>query len=458
MRIEPPKREPSGKVVALVVVDEDGEPYAYDEAGTYRKLAETPSNVVLYAQGRKDLYALVRSGRGRVRRWKHTIVSFDIDGRKIRITRGALARLSLDDALSELTRYADWVRAFRGNPGTFAGSANSILRGTLERPVMIREPDIDYGTYPLGARVESAVPRGRYEFISSWDIHGAYPDAMSHLRFPRQYFQTPRASLQDKGFAFAEVHVPDGSPWNPLPLKERGRLLFPSGDFEGFWPISELQMAEHSGARVRIIRAYVARGSVSLFSDEWNRAVTVGRNLGGAAGQLAKGTINSLWGSLAISGRGEYWSWPNGEFHRETDERMVFPRSPATAARIVSHVRQRLYREALCENVFILGCHTDGLLVEAGCTFTPNGGDLGTWRVKSAGIAVDFISPQVWRMLTGNGWKYTVAGVSDPERAEAAFKRIVREDETLRKRERRSDIMRRRRIAADRWREPVGLS
>jgi hypothetical protein len=368
-----------------------------------------------------------------------------------------LGQLTVEDALSELIRYADWVRSFRATPGTFVGTALSILRGSLERPLMMREPGIPFEAFPLGGRIESAVERGRYEFVTSWDIHGSYPTAYRTLTFPRQYVRVANVDLREDGFALADIVVPKGLPFGPLPLHERMRLSFPVGEsFSGLYPISELRMAQDVGAKVTPREGWIGRGRVGIFNDEWNRAVIAGRALGGPAGRLAKGTVNSLWGWFCMSGRGEYWSWETGDFKRVTDTQEVKPRSPATAARIVSRVRERLYREALCEDIFIVGCHTDGVLTETGVTLNPNGKGLGDWRIKNAGLCIDFLSPQVYRLLTGEGWKYTVAGMSNPTKAEAAFKRLVREDTTLRKRERRSDIIRRKRNAAIRLGDPVG--
>lgn len=462
MKIAPLVKQ-SDTFVGIVAV-RDGEPFVWDECGSVYPLRETPAGVVLYALERKPLALLTRKERrGRELHFKHRLISFQVDGKKIRLARGLFDGMAPEDALPELVRWADWLRSYGANVAGFPGSARSLLRATLERPVFWREPEIPFEWFPLGGRIERNVERGRYDFVSSWDITAAYPSTYPEIHFPRNYIETARGSLNDEGFAVADVKVPPLL-FGPLPVRvpERHTQVFPfAEEISGFWPLNELRMAAESGCKVNLRRVWVARGRVPIFGEQWNRAVVEGRSLPGIAGRIAKLTTAALWGSFTAHGQAEWWTWEdNADGERISYGGDKPPQSPAFAARIVSRIRERLYREALTESIFIVGMHTDGILCETGVTLRPSGDALGEWRVKRTGVTLDYHGPTKYRLFTGgedtvDGWYYVVAGRNTQERAEAAFRQSLREDVNLRKAERRSAIIDARKRAALHWSDRI---
>jgi hypothetical protein len=90
------------------------------------------------------------------------------------------------------------------------------------------------------------------------------------------------------------------------------------------------------------------------------------------------------------------------------------------------------------------------IIAEIDAEFSPHAGGIGDWRRKDSAFAIDFLGPQMYRMLTGDGWEYTVSGMS-PDRAPKAFRFFLRNDEELRHIERRDAIEQYRARARARW-------
>jgi len=82
----------------------------------------------------------------------------------------------------------------------------------------------------------------RSMFVSCYDT--PVPIGKMNWRFPRM----------DKGvIARAEVKIPESMTIGPLPLYLNGRLIFPTGEFEGWWDMVELRYAKEIGCKVKLV-------------------------------------------------------------------------------------------------------------------------------------------------------------------------------------------------------------
>jgi len=151
-----------------------------------------------------------------------------------------------------------------------------------------------------GARVElfSGGGKGRLAYV---DINSLYPWCMT------QNFPTclePLPSLDGYGIAKVSVDVPECI-IAPLPLKnEEGRLIFPTGRFEGVWTIHEIKNAVAHGAKVLKVKWILgSREGRAYYRDYILRMYSERLAAKSDAEKLFwKLLMNNLYGRLAIGG------------------------------------------------------------------------------------------------------------------------------------------------------------
>lgn len=111
------------------------------------------------------------------------------------------------------------------------------------------EPFIRAATYGGRNEVYKRFGEGLYlydirsMYISCYDA--PMPVGEMHWRLPKMEFGS---------LAQAEVSVPRTKMIGPLPYKVSGRLIFPVGEFSGWWDMRELRKAEIEGTKVRLLR------------------------------------------------------------------------------------------------------------------------------------------------------------------------------------------------------------
>jgi DNA polymerase family B len=110
------------------------------------------------------------------------------------------------------------------------------------------------------------------------------------------------------GFAECSVYVPPDAPVPPLPYRDpvSGKLLFPSGHFDGVWDIDELNLLnEIPGARVESVERVVwfRRKPIfrSMVDKLWTLRDKTLPTFDEALGALAKLMLNSLYGKFGMN-------------------------------------------------------------------------------------------------------------------------------------------------------------
>lgn len=186
-----------------------------------------------------------------------------------------------------------------------------------------------------GARTESyvhgwkGIDHGDGKGVTFGDVNGMYVWAMRDTRVPilhkprgtRNPSEAARMIDRDvEGVARVEVEVPDDMYYPPLPARiKNSKLYFPTGRFEGVYPLNEIRHALSCGVKVRKVRwviYYHEHGR--LFQDF---AVYVYDQRQAASSPILNRTFkdigNSLYGKWAMGGDAlvigpNWWAPPNG--------------------------------------------------------------------------------------------------------------------------------------------------
>jgi len=312
-----------------------------------------------------------------------------------------------------------------------------------------------------GGRKQAPYPI-TFRNTQSLDISGAYLHSLGNNVIPGRVRSAPLGEWRTKeldGLAYAKVNVPsDLGEWNPLPVRADKRsirmLRFPSGDIEGFWPYSELRMAESYGCQVEVLESWAGQHTKPYF-EKWYRTMLEGRALPDGGAIFAKQHANLLWSSFATSPTRIIWKRWKDEYGRqpiiikEQQAGRDFTAYSAYISAIVSaRIRERIYTEVLCPggeaNLFVVYVDTDGFL-----TGTKNNlprsvnvqlrddSEGGRWRQKGFYPLVEIKSSNAYRYTClecgreHEEWHYVCAGATNPDTARRFFRNQPRTSEPI---------------------------
>lgn len=112
-----------------------------------------------------------------------------------------------------------------------------------------------------GGRTELFFVKGRG--ILYYDINSSYPASMKadmpvgnaiiERKITSEHLLAPLAA-NHVGFIDCIVEIPKGCPIPPLPFRNKGKLIFPTGKFSGVWDWDELQLLKHPLVNGRIVK------------------------------------------------------------------------------------------------------------------------------------------------------------------------------------------------------------
>lgn len=415
-----------------------------------------PERARLYTLRKSDLWREVRAGRGRMRVWRGVkCTGFDYAGHKVTNLRGVLDTTDHEDALYELSRWADWMREAGANVGSLSGTAWSLWRSSLRSVATIYGDEPEAGSFTTGGR-QGETAAGIYTDVELWDLTAAYAHTLGTLPVPVDWRRW-RHDLSDRvpnegGYARAAVRVPPGT-WGPLPERIGKAVHYPTDDeLDGVFTFDELRAALRIGAEVVITDLWTATSHRFLFRDWWRIVRQGRRDLGGGAGRLVKASSNTLWGKFLTGGEAAWWSFPGAgpDPTIDPEPQRPSPKSPALAGLVSGRIRARLFSEALSQAP-VIACHTDGVIMPAGHHLSPNTGAPGRWRRADQASRLELLSAQSFRYTRPDGETvYRVSGCS-PSAAPGVFSRLLRPPE----RERPTtpdDVSAWKATLADQWR------
>lgn len=216
-----------------------------------------------------------------------------------------------------LTKAHDLVEIrLRGEVGITA--ASTAMR-TFRRAHMVAPIQRHKEHHPLfrecyyGGRVERF--REHAEGLHYFDINSSYPNAMLEpmpVGDLVEHYGTPTESLKagTVGFARARVTVPESTRIPVLPVRHpvSGKLVFPTGTFEGSWTAIELLTAQAQGAIIEWkesvwIRAHPVLAPIVRELYEYRDTARPDYDEGLAT--LAKILLNSLYGKFGMATKRE---------------------------------------------------------------------------------------------------------------------------------------------------------
>jgi hypothetical protein len=430
MTLDPYKRPPAHRRVGLVLDDgravlEDGSRLAI--------LGDVPRDVCLYAD-RQVATKFVMRGMGEAVCWNGVPVRW----RPAFEPRGGVYLFtgygSDTPALDGLTRWRDWLASYGASAGSIGHASFSLLRATLPEKVYTYGGDRPPIGEVVGGRQEAGVPAGLYGAFVHHDITAAYARTLGTMVYTGHWTVVDREPVDD-AFPWpcmisAEVRVPAGVRWGPIPRRRRHpdrnpirRRLFdreyPRGaTVRGVWTIEEIRAAREVGAGVKVRKIYLMLGRELYPFRPWLEAIMAGRaELQGPARELAKATGNALWGRFALFGERTLVRWEDGKMISRPDELAMPPPPLDIAETVCARIRARVYRELLVPyGDRVLSVHTDGALVTPGPISLPE-----DWRAKDAGDHLRYLTPQMYAYRRPSGGTvYKVSGVL-PADARATF-------------------------------------
>lgn len=142
-----------------------------------------------------------------------------------------------------------------------------------------------------------------------YDVNSLYPWVMENRALPigpgrwctaAEIAHLYRTRWAEAMMIEARVRVPDTCDRPVLPTKFRGRLLFPTGEFEGVWTMAELKLAEQNGTEIlEFIRGIHWAHSAPVFRAFIRQMKPYKINGHGAEKAFFKNIMNNTFGKTA---------------------------------------------------------------------------------------------------------------------------------------------------------------
>jgi hypothetical protein len=309
----------------------------------------------------------------------------------------------------------------------------------------------------FGGRVE-CFRVGRFDGpLYYYDIRSSYPWSMTQElpAYPDQIRVTTDLDVLNlPGISEATVHVPHRTYVPLLPVRKKGKLIFPVGTLHGRWTHLELTAAMERGARVELHKsatfesASFLRPFVSTFFDLRKAAISDDDSFRSYAYKIC---LNSLYGKLVetvdrkstIHGRKAYnrakavhgiesiypTSAP-GIYSIRSQQEGPF-RHVAAGAYVTARSRLRLLaglEAALHKGGRVFYCDTDSIITDV--ELDPEPDLLGHFKLEAKLAELETVCPKVYRAVTSEGAVIhkvkgmPVRGLS-PEQTEERFRSYV---------------------------------
>jgi len=262
----------------------------------------------------------------------------------------------------------------------------------------------------------------------SYDVNSNYASIMADNTFPDMqsavYIETPPADWQrylEKYDSIWTLHIraPADIRIPVLPVRYRGKLCFPTGDFIGTWCSPELREAIAAGYDVLEVKEGIYyRKSKPYFRDfalwAWDRRCEF-KAAGNRGMQLMiKKLPNSLYGKFAQRNADEYFgrlSDYDGEldgqyrFHEWRGEVWLqiskgstpaLHEFPAISAMVTSHARVKLWRSMNANAEAMIYCDTDSIKLTQPARGITIGAGLGEWSLEVDGEDICYMRPKLY--------------------------------------------------------------
>ena len=272
----------------------------------------------------------------------------------------------------------------------------------------------------FGGRTE--IFRLHGEDLRYYDVKSEYPYVMKHKPMPIGIPITNYdMKIDDYGIAYATVTCPDDIYIPLLPHRgENGKLLFPTGTFDGWWCTPELKKAQEIGYKVEVHWGYeFEQGNIFTEYVDAMYTIKAESKKGSPMYLISKLLMNSLYGKFGQRReREELVIFPTDtagmepiDFYAETEIWVKKKESqskhilPAIASFVTSYGRLRIYEaieEALAKGGDVYYTDTDSLVTDVELSV---GGELGDLEEEiPEGIEEGiFLLPKMYALKLKNG-------------------------------------------------------
>ena len=310
-------------------------------------------------------------------------------------------------------------------------AAKYAVRSGEDVKAPLSETQYEYGRAGyFGGRVE--VFRQYAPKAFTCDRNSSYPAALTKQPVPCGH-RIWKRTLEGDGTVWARVKVPECQ-IPPLPLRYRGRLAFPVGEFDGVWTLLELRNAMRLGVSVvKVYKARVAQNTTTVLG-EWCQRVWNARASMPDWSPLLKLLANSLTGKLAQQpekttlGYADIRDLPPGARHMtpiDANEKVWFAASkvevspcarPEWSAYLTAEARIELLEQLHATKGGAVYCDTDSVF-----STKPNtrniGLDLGQWKNEGEITNWESHGPKFYKYDKGEKQVSKVKGQSGITRA-----------------------------------------
>lgn len=273
------------------------------------------------------------------------------------------------------------------------------------------------------------------EGIRMYDIKSMYVSCYD-TPVPIGRMRWVRPNIDNGTIAEAFVKVPKDMYVGPLPYRREGRLMFPTGEFKGWWDIRELQFAGELGVDMDIRR--------QLLADE----EPVLKAFGEATTKLREEGKSDLWKmfGLSLSGKFGQGRWKDivrhiseikdfeGYHPLDTEETYFQTKEyrkgrapyvkPAISARIRAEARIRHLKvilDAMKAGQIFYG-DTDSIFTTTHLPSTNKTGELSFLGEAARGY---FIKQKLYGVMVGGKLRQKSAGYSDLKLSEKDFQTLL---------------------------------
>lgn len=273
-----------------------------------------------------------------------------------------------------------------------------------------------------GGRTEIFKPlyKGFKKPLNVYDINSMYPDSMFRNKYPAEFSHwTTELDLKEFSIYHCVVTCPKNLKIPLLATKSTGKLIFPTGTFEGHFTNVELVKALSLGYKVnKVFKGAVFNDGGYMFKDFIDHFYTLRKNTNDPVEKIIyKDIMNHLYGRLAINETREQVTFEQpkegGKIHSimdfgdyeirlYTSEKKIFTYSnPALSSFVTSYARLKLFEYMEAVNFDVYYCDTDSL-------FTPrkmkDSNELGGMKLEYQLKEACFLLPKTYsgRKLDGD--------------------------------------------------------
>ena len=222
------------------------------------------------------------------------------------------------------------------------------------------------------------------ENLNYYDVNSLYPTVMEKEQFPVGIpMHSGIMTTDDFGVAYAKVECPAYLDIPLLPYRtKKGKLIFPTGKFEGWYCTPELKKAKQLGYKIEIMEGYIFQKR-NIFKKHINKLYEIKKaSKSGSVDYItSKLLMNSLYGKFGQRRtQRQIVMFPkdcigltpmdheglSGIFYREIESKATHI-LPAIASFVTSYARVNLYEyiekaQALGGNIYY--CDTDSIVTD----------------------------------------------------------------------------------------------